>query len=430
MALFKLDSLERFITVKLTLLALPNFILLGLLIWQLEFSWQWFIVAEFFLLLFVIWFIAMIKFKVMRSYTRAALHLDAIKQEDYHQFAKSPFNSGKVKLLHQQLVQLSEHLQDKKSHYDQHMFLLYQLIEQLDSPVLIFNKKRLLSFGNNAFYHLFNKSWQMLRNSTPELLGLFYQQSEWQFSSATLNKKWQVRHSEFIDDGEVQQLLVFINIESVLRASQLSAWQQIIRVLGHEIRNSLTPVSSMAESLAEKTLVERDKKILKTITDRCLHLQSFVSRYAAINQVIQLSCQWVTISALGQAIEKLFPQLHFTINAETEQFWADLSFIEQALINLIKNAEEANASKVIVNFFQQQQHSIIEVIDDGHGFANIDNLFVPLYTTKQHGQGIGLNFCRNVIEQHLGVLEITNNDLLGVTAMIILPTPEIVDAIS
>jgi nitrogen fixation/metabolism regulation signal transduction histidine kinase len=140
------------------------------------------------------------------------------------------------------------------------MFLLYQLIEQLDSPVLIFNKKQQLSFGNKAFFHLFEKPWQMLRNATPELLGLVYHQGEWQFTSASLNSKWQVRYSEFIDDGEVQQLLVFINIESALRASQLSAWQQIIRVLGHEIRNSLTPVSSMAESLAEKTLVDRDKK--------------------------------------------------------------------------------------------------------------------------------------------------------------------------
>jgi nitrogen fixation/metabolism regulation signal transduction histidine kinase len=422
--LFKLDSLERFLTVKLVFFALPNFIFLGMLTWQMGFSWQWLIVTEFFLLLFVIWFIAMIKFRVMRSYTRAALHLDAIRQEDYYQFAKSPFNSGKVKQLHQQLVQLSEYLQDKKSHYDQHMFLLYQLIEQLDSPVLIFNKKQQLSFGNKAFFHLFEKPWQLLRNATPELLGLVYHQGEWQFTSASLNSKWQVRYSEFIDDGEVQQLLVFINIESALRASQLSAWQQIIRVLGHEIRNSLTPVSSMAESLAEKTLVDRDKKILNTITDRCLHLQSFVSRYAAINQDIQLSCQWLAVSGLCQAVEKLFTQIHFTVNAETDQLWADLSFIEQVLINLVKNAVEANASNITLNFSQQQQHFIIDVIDDGHGFANMDNLFVPLYTTKQHGQGIGLNFCRNVIEQHHGVLEITNNESLGVTAMIILPTPE------
>ena len=425
--MLKLDSLERFLTGKLIFLTLPSFILLALFSWQSGLSWQWLIVAEFFLLLLVIWLIAVIKGKVMRSYTRALLHIDAIKQEDYHQFAKSPFKHGKVNDLHRQLALLSDHLQDRKSHYDQHMFLLYELIGQLDSPVLIFNKKQQLCFGNEAFYHLFEKHWQMLRHATPELLGLIYRNQGWQFSAAGLNKKWQVRHSEFIDDGQVQQLLIFINIESALRASQLSAWQQIIRVLGHEIRNSLTPVSSMAESLADKTLVDRDKQILNTITDRCLHLQNFVSRYASINQAIQLSCQWVVVNDLCQAIEKLFTDLDFTINTEIDKIWADLSFIEQVLINLVKNAAEANAAKITLNVSQQQQHSIIELADNGHGFANIDNLFVPLYTTKPQGQGIGLNFCRNVIERHQGVLEITNNESSGVTAMIILPRPDVAE---
>ncbi len=420
----KLDSLERFLTVKLMFFSLPSFILVGLLWWQLQLNWQWLIVSEFLLCLLVVWFIAVIKLKVMRSYTRASLHLDAIVQEDYHQFAKAPFNKGKVKQFHQQLSALSEHLQDKKSHYDQHMFLLYQLIEQLDSPVLIFDSKQQITFGNKAVYHLFKTPWQLLRHKTAQSLGLCVEGGNWLFSADKLNNKWQVRHSEFIDVGQVHQLLVFINIESVLRASQLSAWQQIIAVLGHEIRNSLTPVSSMAESLAEKSLIDRDKQVLTTITDRCLQLQSFVSRYASITQPMQLSPQWLSTDDLSRSIEQMFTQLNFTKDFTIEHIWADLSFLEQVLINLLRNAEEADAKHITLNFSQQDQHAIIELIDNGHGFANLDNLFVPLYSTKQQGQGIGLNFCRNVIEHHKGVLEITNNESQGVTAMIILPIPE------
>jgi len=359
----------------------------------------------------------------MRSFTRAALHLDAIKQEDYNQFAKSSYKKGKVKDFHKQLNELSEHLQNQKSRYDQHIFLVYQLIGQLDSPILIFNKKQQLSFGNDGFFHLFKQSWQMFRHASPELLGLQCTDGLWSFTTSNLNNKWQIRHSEFIEEGETQQLLVFINIESALRENQLNAWQQIIRVLGHEIRNSLTPVSSMAETLADKSLIERDKMVLNVITERCQHLQQFVGRYSTLSQNISLSCQFVSVQALSESVAKLFTDVEIIIENKVDEIWADLTFIEQVFINLIKNAKEANASNIQINFNELEQHYIIEVVDNGHGFANLDNLFVPLYSTKSDGQGIGLNFCRNVIEQHQGVLELDNNADNGVTVMIILPIP-------
>lgn len=419
--LFKLESLERFLSIKLFALALPSVLLLALFEWQLELKWQWIVISEFILLLIIFWSIAVIKYRVIRSYTRAALHLDAIKQEDYNQFAKSSFKQGKVKEFHLQLNQLSEYLQSQKSRYDQHIFVVYQLIGQLDSPIIIFNKKQQLSFGNDAFYHLFKQPWQMFRHATPELLGLEIDQGHWRFKTSNLNSKWQVRHSEFIEEGETQQLLVFINIESALRENQLNAWQQIIRVLGHEIRNSLTPVSSMAETLADKSLIERDKMVLNVITERCQHLQSFVGRYATLSQNIVLSPQFVSVKDLSHAVTKLCEGLEISVDDKVGEIWADLTFIEQVFINLLKNAKEANADKVQLNFTEHEQHYIIEIVDNGHGFANLDNLFVPLYSTKNDGQGIGLNFCRNVIEQHQGILELDNNEQGGVTVMIILP---------
>jgi len=405
--------------------SLPSVVLLALFEWQLQLQWQWIVISEFILFLTIFWGIAVIKFRVMRSYTRAALHLDAIKQEDYNQFAKSSFKQGKVKEFHLQLNQLSDHLQTQKSRYDQHIFVVYQLIGQLDSPILIFNKKQQLSFGNEAFFHLFKQPWQMFRHATPELLGLCFDKGSWRFNSSNQNSKWQVRHSEFIEEGETQQLLVFINIESALRESQLNAWQQIIRVLGHEIRNSLTPVSSMAETLADKSLIARDKMVLNVITERCQHLQNFVARYATLSQNVNLACQFVSVNDLCHAVTKLFDGINIAVEDNVDQIWADLTFIEQVLINLIKNAKEANAKQIQLKFTEHEQHYIIEVIDNGHGFANLDNLFVPLYSTKADGQGIGLNFCRNVIEQHQGVLELDNNEVAGVTVMIILPIPNV-----
>ncbi|WP_286234238.1 sensor histidine kinase [Thalassotalea sediminis] len=415
-----MKSLEGFLNLRLLLLALPGAIAIGLYLNTFNVNWHWYAIALFCYGIFVFSFIVTIKFQTFRAFNRASLHLDAIKQEDFNQFAKSSFPEGKVKEFHQQLSELSNSLQARKSRYDQHTFLVYRLISELASPVLVFNAKQQLSFANDAFTQLFNQPWQVYRHALPERLGLTFKSNNWLLNNA--NGKWQIKHSQFVDNGETHLLLVFIDIESTLRENQLKAWQQIIRVLSHEIRNSLTPVSSMAETLAEKSLVERDKQILNVITDRCQHLQSFVDRYSTISKKIELKRSDVSIDYLSNLLHKLFTNKQVNINTHLKTIWVDISFFEQVLLNLTKNAFEANATKVDINIEEVDQHILVDVIDDGHGFKNLDNLFVPLYTTKPDGQGIGLSFCRNIIEQHDGVIELHNNPKKGVTAMITLPT--------
>lgn len=423
MALFKTNSLERYLQFKLLWFCLPTALFFALWAWQIELKWQWILLGELLLVLACLWFNASIKTRVLKAFTRATLHLDAIAQEDYNQFAKSSFSSGKVKEFHVQLKKLSEQLQQQKSHYDQQAFLVYQLIAQLEAPILVFDHKQQLVFGNEAFAHLFKRPWQMLRHASAEFLGLELADNHWQFLDGSLRKRWQIRKSEFIDDGQTHQLLVFIDIESALRENQLNAWQQIIRVLTHEIRNSLTPVSSMAETLLDKADNERDRRVLNVITERCSHLQSFVSRYSSLSQQYQLNCQWLSVEHIIKSVANMYESLNISITGTADKVWADGEFFEQVLINLIKNAQEAGAKNVSLHFDRQEQFIVIDVVDDGHGFNNLENLFVPLYTTKPQGQGIGLSFCRSIIEQHHGVLELHNNEKQGVTVMIILPIP-------
>jgi nitrogen fixation/metabolism regulation signal transduction histidine kinase len=359
--------------------------------------------------------------------------------------------------FHLQLNELSTELQLQKSCYDQHVFLVYQLIGQLDAPILVFNAKQQLTFANDAFYQLKSQHWQLFRHASPQLLGLTKLEGHWHFqlNDTTTNnepERWQINQSEFIDSGEQHLLLVFVDIQSALRASQLNAWQQIIRVLGHEIRNSLTPVSSMAESLADKTSNERDKMALTVITERCMHLQSFVERYASLSKQLTLYYQPITVMDFFTPLIALFntdDSNNFTVKltSQVDCIDGDKSFLSQVFINLIKNAKEAKASQVIIRVStqagtqltkhqstEQQGHAgmvLIEVIDDGHGFSNLSNLFVPLYSTKEQGQGIGLSFCRNIVEQHQGNISLVNNnslkaDELGVTVIINLPVYNLV----
>ncbi|MEP1445044.1 MAG: ATP-binding protein [Paraglaciecola sp.] len=371
--------------------------------------------------LFLLIAVTRFKNRVMSSFERALLHIEAVKVEDYNQYAKSEFKEGVTAFFHDELTLLSEQMQTHKSQYDQHALLLYQLIDQLDTPMLVFNQKQKLSYANAAFSTLFGQPWQMFRLASPKLLGLTYTDKGW--CLAGKEQQWHVSQSEFIDSGERHQLLVFSNIDSAIRASQLNAWQQIIRVMGHEIRNSLTPVSSLAESLGSKSNSPREKQALDVIAERCHHLQDFVSRYSSLSQSLNLDLQAIHLATFSERLQGLFSQYDVTFVAKPQWLWADPTFIEQVFINLIKNAFEAEATKVTIKITEKKQYSVIKIIDNGHGLANTDNLFVPLFTTKQQGQGIGLTFCRNILEQHGGSIEIKNNpsSQKGMTVSISLP---------
>jgi nitrogen fixation/metabolism regulation signal transduction histidine kinase len=362
------------------------------------------------------------------AFKRASMHLEAVSNDDYCQYAKPAFSSGKVKDFHYDLENLSTHLQSLKSRYDQHVFLVYRLIEQLDTPILVFNQHPKLTYANNGFNELFPQPWQIFKNSSPGLLGLEFVDNHWHFQDKQRDSHWQIRSSEFIDNGKNHQLMVFVNIESALRQNQLNAWQQLIRVLGHEIHNSLTPISTLAQGLQLKTESDREKKALAVITERCQHLQEFVSRYASMTKPFQLNCQMLSVINISKRIQGLLKDIPLEVEIKTSFFWADPAFIEQVLLNIIKNSDEASKprDKIKLIFSEDANESVIEVIDSGHGFANMENLFIPLYSTKQNGQGIGLSFCRNVIEHHKGTIALVNNTTEpGVTVTISLPLPSI-----
>jgi len=372
--------------------------------------------------LFLIMGIMGFKNKVMSSFDRALLHIEAVKVEDYNQYAKSEFKEGVTANFHNELTMLSEKMQTHKSQYDQHALLLYQLIDQLDTPMLVFNNKQKLTYANAAFSTLFGQPWQMYRLASPRLLGLVYTDKGWILPSK--EQQWHVSQSEFIDSGERHQLLVFTNIDSAIRASQLNAWQQIIRVMGHEIRNSLTPVSSLAESLASKSVSAREKQALAVISERCHHLQDFVNRYSSLSQTLNLDLQHISVAMFVERLKGLFSQNDLIFANKSQWLWADPIFIEQVFINLLKNAYEAQATQVKIEITEKAQQTLIQIVDDGHGFANTDNLFVPLFTTKQQGQGIGLTFCRNIIEQHGGHIDMQNNPAgkKGMRVTLVLPS--------
>jgi len=355
--------------------------------------------------------------------------VEAIRLEDYSLRIKDHYQSGILHDLSKEITLLADDLQQRKQAYDQHTLLIYHLIEQLETPIVIFNNQHQLSHANAAFSKYIEQPWQTRRLTASESLGLFFQNG-WQFQDQSESKCWQIKSSQFVEHEQTYHLVILTNVEELLRVNQQKSWQQIIRVLSHEIRNSLTPIKSLAQTLVSfESEDSKSKQALQVIVDRSNSLQEFVNRYGDISKNIVISKSWINSAELVETITTLFSSSAIVVNNNIDRIWADAVLLKQVLINLVKNAVEASSEndepRIELRLSLQRKMSdesvVIEIIDNGQGIANIDNLFVPFYTTKKQGQGIGLGLSQNIIEQHGGRLTLVNNEnVQGATAKIIL----------
>ena len=407
-------------------------LLLGLALWVMSLlSLTLLIQFTVFILFFIPLSVLFVYFykKIITPFYSLTSLVEAIRLEDYSLRIKDNYHSGVLHALSQEIAELSDDLQQRKQVYDQHTLLIYHLIEQLETPIAIFNNQLQLSHANAAFSKYIDQPWQAKRMSKSEDLGLVFQNG-WQFKDQGQSERWQIKYSQFVEHEQTYHLVILSNVEELLRVNQQKSWQQIIRVLSHEIRNSLTPIKSLAQTLVSQELEDtKSKQALQVIVDRSISLQEFVNRYGDITKNITINKSWFSTEEFLETITVLFPQSTFMLESKVEKIWGDVVLLKQVLINLIKNGVEANNhnSESCVSITISSQHNgneksvVIEVTDNGQGIANIDNLFVPFYTTKKQGQGIGLSLSKNIVEQHEGRLTLVNNaDKDGATAKIYL----------
>ncbi len=352
--------------------------------------------------------------RTMLTFMRASAQLEALRGGDYSSEPRQIYNKGIVEEFNCELSKLGEMLLAQNQHRHHELRVLYRLIDQLNTPILVFNHRLLLTYANNAFQDLFGKPWQIMRHASPTMLGLEIN-PQWMFRDPEKAAQWLIRHSMFFDNGQGHQLLVFTDIQAAQRHSQLDAWEKLIRVISHEIRNSLTPVSALATNLQSRVTNERDAQALRVISERCKHLQEFVGRYSEIHKPLQINERWILAATLFDALQALFPQAKLRPEGLLLQLWSDPVLLQQVLINLVKNAFEAGKEIEPVDIVFSQNSAFIEikVIDHGQGIANPHNLFVPFYSTKKHGQGIGLTLSRHIIERLGGNLSLNNNQQGG-----------------
>ncbi|WP_290890486.1 ATP-binding protein [Arenimonas sp.] len=241
---------------------------------------------------------------------------------------------------------------------------------------------------------------------------------------------WHVSHREFRLNGRPQRLLMLRQLTTELRRQEVQTWKKVIRVISHELNNSLAPVASLAHSGAELTRRgqhARLESVFATIEERARHLEGFIRGYASFAKLPSPRLEAVMWPAL---VERLRSQVGFTLEGELPEEPArlDVPQIEQALLNLLKNAHESGSPPegVTLRVRRLPGQLRIEIGDRGTGMSDavLANALVPFYSTKRSGTGLGLALAREIAEAHGGRISLGNRKEGGLVVTLVLPTAD------
>jgi nitrogen fixation/metabolism regulation signal transduction histidine kinase len=238
---------------------------------------------------------------------------------------------------------------------------------------------------------------------------------------------WHVARREFRINGRAQSLLMLRQLTTELRRQEVQTWKKVIRVISHELNNSLAPVASLAHSGAELTRrgqTERLEAIFATIEERARHLEGFISGYA---HFAKLPTPRLEPLHWPDFVARLRSQVGFSLLDELPEDPArlDVAQMEQALLNLLKNAHESGSAEADVALRVRRQPGWLrlEVMDRGSGMSEtvLSNALVPFYSTKRSGTGLGLALAREIAEAHGGRISLSNREGGGLLVTMVLP---------
>jgi two-component system, NtrC family, nitrogen regulation sensor histidine kinase NtrY len=317
--------------------------------------------------------------------------------------------------------------------------LLRTIMAEIDVAVFTFDPDRRLRLVNRAGENLLGQPMDKLLGRNADDLGLAACYDVDEDEPLTLSfpggsGRWGVRRSTFREHGLPHELLVLTDLSRTLREEERNAWQRLVRVLGHEMNNSLAPIKSIAGSL--ESLLRREpppvdwqddaRSGLKSIATRADSLSRFMQAYARLAKLPPPQREQINLGELIRRVISLEMRLSIDVRPGPElSILADGAQIEQLLINILHNAVDASlqtGGRVLIGWREVADCVEVFVQDEGPGIMNPTNLFVPFFTTKPSGSGIGLALSRQIAEAHGGSLALANRrDRSGAEALLRLP---------
>lgn len=365
--------------------------------------------------------------------------LAALRESDFSIRARGASGDDPLGAVMLEVNVLASTLHDQRLGALEAGALLRTVMVEIDVAVFTFDRATVLRLVNRAGERLLGQpAEQMLGRTARELgLGPCLEGPSPRIEDATFpggSGRFEVRRTTFRQGGVPHQLLVLADVSRPLRDEERQAWQRLIRVIGHEINNSLTPIKSIAgslESMLARTELPGDwtadmRRGLAVIAARSDSLSRFTTAYAQLAKLPAPRLDDVDLPALVRRVAGLETRLPVrVVDGPHLKLRADPDQLEQLLINLIRNAVDAalqTRGGVTVAWKREGRMADVWVDDEGTGVPNASNLFVPFFTTKPAGSGIGLVLSRQIAEAHGGTLTLENRtDRTGARAYVRLP---------
>lgn len=382
---------------------------------------------------------ALLRERVVRPLQTLSNLLGALREGDYSIRARGADREDALGLAFLEANVLGETLRAQRLGAMEATTLLRTVMSEIDVAVYAFDEHERLRLVNRAGARVLHQPIERLLGRTAEQLGLeialhgeSHRALDIDFPGA--RGRWEARRTTFRQDGKPHTLLVLADLSKTLREEELKAWQRLVRVLSHEINNSLAPIKSLAGSL--QSILDRQsmpadagtdlKRGLSVIAGRADGLVRFMSSYARLARLPTPSLQPMDVSAWVRRVAALETRLPVRVEPGPDvALRADGDQLDQLLINLVRNAADASLETrggVTLGWSRRNGMLEVRVEDEGRGIESGANLFVPFYTTKPEGSGIGLVLSRQIAEAHGGTITLENRSgRPGCVAVVKLP---------
>ena len=431
---------ERRVALVMLVTGLPALALGLVLLWTGDFAarTQW--TLTIIVTLVFVGGIASLRERVVRPIQTISNMIAAIREQDYSLRARRADPGDTLGLAMFELNELMGELRTRRLGALEATALLKRVIEEVDVAVLAFEDTGALRLVNAGGERILGQPAERLLGRRAEELGL----AECltgdvprviDLALGGQSGRWEVRRGDFRQDGRPHQFVMLADVSRALREEERLAWQRIIRVLGHEINNSITPINSLADRLQrlmgrqagdDRALRDDLLKGLAVISARSQGLTRFLESYTRLAKLPSPKFGPVNVGNWVQRVARLETRIPVQIEpGPPVTVQADGDQLDQVLINLVTNAVDAaltTGGGVRVVWTRSDGRLSLSVIDDGPGVPKSANLFVPFFTTKPGGTGIGLVLSRQIAEAHGGTLTLANRaDLRGCEARLTLP---------